>query len=60
MIYKSEYYNETPIESIIFSYGFKEGLVENKNLVNQDLTYHDCYNYKIPISMNPLDYGTIL
>ena len=26
MIYKSEYYNETPIESIIFSYGFIDGL----------------------------------
>lgn len=23
MIYKSEYYNETPVKSFIFSYGFK-------------------------------------
>ena len=58
--FKTEFYKEQPIDSIIFSYGFKEGLVENKNLINQDLTYHDSYNYKIPISMNPLDYGTIL
>lgn len=28
MIYKSEYYNETPIESIIFSYGFKDEIVQ--------------------------------
>jgi hypothetical protein len=58
--FKTEFYKEQPINSIIFSYGFKEGLVENKNLIDPNLTYQDCYNYKIPISMNPLDYGTIV
>jgi hypothetical protein len=30
MIYKSEYYNETTIESLIFSYGFKDERASEK------------------------------
>jgi len=30
MIYKSEYYNETTIESFIFSYGFKDERASEK------------------------------
>jgi hypothetical protein len=58
--FKTEFYKEQLINSIIFSYGFKEGKLENKNLIDEKLTYQDCYNYKIPISMNPLDFGIIL
>jgi hypothetical protein len=31
MKFKSEYYNETVIDSIIFSYGFKNGKIPNKD-----------------------------
>src|SRR6266849_1863557 len=31
MKFKSEYYNETQIESLILSYGFKEGKIKNKD-----------------------------
>lgn len=60
MKFKSEYYNETPIESIIFSYGFKDGKVQNKdNLFNNQIKKQNYKNYDLPISMNPMDYGRI-
>lgn len=34
MEFKSEYYNETQIESFIISYGFKEGKISDKILLN--------------------------
>jgi hypothetical protein len=33
MIHKAEYYNEATIESFIFSYGFKEGKISEKNII---------------------------
>lgn len=60
MIYKSEYYNETPIESIIFSYGFKDGLASNKDIIKTSLNFKNFNNNKLVISYNPLDYGKLI
>ena len=44
--FKSEYYNETPIESLIFSYGFKNQKIQNKDNINikniQIQNYKNC------------------
>lgn len=60
MEFKSEYYNETQIDSIIFSYGFKKGQIENKNSIESDLTFQKYNNHNLVISFNPLDFGKIL
>jgi hypothetical protein len=60
MIYKSEYYNETPIISIIFSYGFKDGKAPNKEILNSNLNFQNYNNNKLVISYNPLDYGKLI
>lgn len=60
MKFKSEYYNETPIESFVFSYGFKDGLTPSKEIVNTELKLQNFKNTNLPISMNPNDYGTII
>jgi hypothetical protein len=59
MKFKSEYYNETPITEIIFSYGFKDGKISNKTMkifeYNQNIK-----GINLPISMTPSDFGTII
>ena len=60
MEFKSEYYNETQIDSIIISYGFKEGKIENKIIVKPNLTFHSFKNNNLVISFNPLDFGKII
>jgi len=60
MIYKSEYYNETPIESIIFSYGFKDEIVQVRETFKTDLNFQNFKNNKLVISYNPLDYGKLI
>lgn len=60
MEFKSEYYNETQIESFIFSYGFKEGLAPIKESFKENLSIQNYKNNKLPISYNPLDYGKII
>jgi len=58
----NETYKITPISSIIFSYGFREGkftpsldLTKNKNI-----KYQIYYRNELPIAMVPEDYGKIL
>jgi DNA polymerase type B, organellar and viral len=60
MEFKSEYYNETQIESIIFSFGFKEGKAPKKLTFKENLNYQVYQNNKLPISYNPLDCGKLL
>jgi hypothetical protein len=60
MIYKADYYNETQIESFIFSYGFKDGLSQSKDVKIQNLNFQHYKNNKLIISFNPLDYGKVL
>ena len=57
---KGSFYNETQIESLIFSYGFKDGKVENKQEITYNGLYQNYNNYQIPISTNPMDYGILI
>jgi hypothetical protein len=59
MKFKSEYYNETPITEFIFSYGFKNGKIPNKTI--KIFAYnHKIKGLKIPITMTPSNFGTIV
>lgn len=59
MEFKSEYYNETQIESIVFSYGFKKGSAPIKETFIENIQFQDYKNNKLPISYNPEDYGKL-
>jgi len=61
MEFKSEYYNETQINSFIISFGFKDGKINDKNIVNSNLNFKNYNNNnKLVISFNPLDFGKVL
>jgi len=57
MEFKSEYYNEAQIDSLIFSYGFKSGGIPNK--INLNVNYFRINNMELPISLIPTDFGII-
>jgi hypothetical protein len=57
---KASFYKETQIESLIFSYGFKDGKVKNKQEITYNGLYQNYHNYQIPISTNPMDYGILI
>jgi hypothetical protein len=60
---KTDYYIETPIKNIIYSYGIRKGKSSNLELKNknkQNVTTQLYYNNKLPITFNPLDYGIII
>jgi hypothetical protein len=59
MEFKSEYYKETQIESLIFSYGFKEGLAQTKDIKNLNVNSIEINDMKLPISLNPMDFGKV-
>lgn len=56
---KSEYFNEQAIISITFSYGIRDGRALEK-VINTDVSYQNYYHHKLPITMNPLEYGRII
>ena len=58
--FKSEYYNESQIESFIISYGFKDGKILDKNSIKSDLNFQNFNNTKLVVSFNPLDFGKVL
>jgi DNA polymerase type B, organellar and viral len=60
MEFKSEYYNETQIESLIFSYGFKKGANPNKNESKPTENTMLINDIRLPISLNPEDYGKLI
>jgi hypothetical protein len=60
MKFKSEYYNETPIETFIFSYGFKKGQIESKENLSYEGSVQKYKNNNLPTSMNPMDFGRIV
>lgn len=60
MEFKSEYYNETQINSFIISFGFKDGKIIDKNIINSNLNFKNYNNNKLVISFNPLDFGQVL
>jgi hypothetical protein len=56
---KSEYYNETQIESIIISYGFKEGkIIHKENSTN--IKFIELNEMNLPVSINPMDFGNFV
>jgi len=57
---KNEFYKESQIDSLIFSYGFKNGKAENKYAIPFRGSYQSYGKSQIPISMNPLDFGKIV
>jgi len=57
---KTDTYITTPIISIIFSYGIREGLIEDKIIKKTNYKLQSYYNNKLPVSFNPLDYGQLL
>jgi hypothetical protein len=60
MKFKSEYYNETQMKEIIFSYGFKDGKIDNKENLNFTGSIQNFKNINLPISMNPIDFGRLI
>lgn len=60
MDFKSEYYNETPIEAFVFSYGFKNEKIDSKDLLNPNINFQKYKNSNLPISVNPMDYGKLI
>jgi len=63
-----ESYNNSPIKSLIISYGIRKGktipslqptpLVEREDEIKKH--QHIYYNHKLPIALNPLDYGKLI
>jgi hypothetical protein len=46
---------------MIFSYNIKKGLAKEKAIFNKiDLNYQNYHHHKLPITMNPLDYGKLI
>jgi hypothetical protein len=60
MNFKSEYYNETQIDSIILSYGFKDGKIPSKDVIKSNINFIKINKVNLPISMNPMDYGRLI
>ena len=60
IIDKSDYYKETQIESIIISYGFKDGKAPLKDIFKTDVNLQNYNNTNLIISYNPKDYGILL
>lgn len=58
---KSEYYTEQLIDSIIFSYTIKTGRAKDKiTFDSSNISYQYFQHHKLPITMNPLDYGILI
>ena len=56
---KSEYYLEQSIISIVFTYAIREGRTLEK-ILSKDTQFHHYQHHKLPISMDPLNYGELL
>jgi hypothetical protein len=60
---KSEYYKEEYLKSMIFSYTIKKGRAKDKitfDSINSSLSYQYYHHHKLPITMNPLNYGKLI
>jgi hypothetical protein len=62
MIDKSEYYKEQLIKSMVFSYSIKRGRAKDKITFenNSNLQYQNFQHHKLPITINPLEYGILI
>ena len=58
---KTEYYKEQALKSIIFSYTIRKGLAKEKvTFDNINFKYQNYKDHKLPITMNPLEYGDLI
>jgi hypothetical protein len=58
---KSEYYTEQLIKSMVFSYTIKKGRAKDKiTFDSSNLSYQYFHHHKLPITMNPLEYGKLI
>nr|YP_009487201.1 hypothetical protein [Russula abietina]AWB36103.1 hypothetical protein [Russula abietina] len=60
MDFKDQFYRDTRIDSILFSYGIKKGIIPSKDQSKFKGTIQKLKNLEIPISMNPEDFGRII
>jgi hypothetical protein len=57
----SNNYNDTPIKSLIISYGIRKGKIDSTITNKEETVYHHVYyNHKLPIALNAKDYGDII
>lgn len=54
-----DYYKNTPFKKIIFTYGYAKGKITD-NLTKSEINLMNFKDMKLPISLNPNDYGKIL
>jgi len=59
IIDKGGYYLETSIISLVFTYAIRKGRALEK-VINTNIHYHNYQHHKLPITMNPLEYGKLL
>lgn len=58
---KSEYYKTTNMIAMIFSYTIKKGRAKDKVILEKiNLQFQDYQHHKLPITMNPLEYGKLI
>jgi DNA polymerase elongation subunit (family B) len=58
---KSEYYTSTEMISMVFSYNIKNGRAKEKvELTARKIEFQDFQHHKLPITMNPLEYGKLI
>jgi hypothetical protein len=60
MDFKDQFYRDTRIDSILFSYGVKKGIISSKSHSEFTGSNQKIKNLEIPISMNSEDYGRII
>jgi hypothetical protein len=59
MIDKGGYYLEQSIIGLIFTYAIRKGRALEK-VINTKVQFHKYQNHKLPITMNPLEYGKLI
>jgi hypothetical protein len=59
MVDKGGYYLEQSILSLIFTYAIRKGKALEK-VINTNIQYHHYQHHKLPIIMNPLEYGKLI
>ena len=56
---RGDYYLESSIISVVFSYGIRDGRTIEKQF-NTKTQFHNYQHHKLPITMNPLEYGKLI
>jgi len=58
---KNNEYKSLPINKIIVNYGVRDGLASKKETIKpKNIIFHRYKNYKLPITINPLEYGNLI